>query len=131
MLNHELRRDEGILVLKPDGPLEASDFLTLASHTDAYLEKNGHLRGVLVQAQDTFPGWKDFGALVAHLRFVKHHHRAIEKVAVVADGAFATVMPYIASQFIHAQARHFDHGQEEAAWDWLRQGSHQQVRTAA
>jgi len=131
MLSHELRQDEGILVVKPDGPLEASDFSTLASHTDAYLEKHGHLRGVLVRAKDTFPGWKDFGALVAHLKFIKHHHQAIEKVAVIADGAFATVMPYIASQFIHADVRHFDHNAETAAWQWLRQDSRVQLRAAA
>ena len=29
MRSHDLRRDEGILVLKPDGPLEKADFDTL------------------------------------------------------------------------------------------------------
>ena len=31
MLNHDLRRDEGILVLKPEGPLEASDFNAMSA----------------------------------------------------------------------------------------------------
>src|SRR6185295_2313710 len=70
MLSHDLRRDDGILVLKPDGPLEAADFETLAAHVDAYLEQNGTLHGVMVQAK-SFPGWKDFSALLAHLKFVK------------------------------------------------------------
>lgn len=38
MLNYELRRDEGILVLTPDGALEASDSKAPTSHVDAYLE---------------------------------------------------------------------------------------------
>jgi hypothetical protein len=131
MLNHDLQRDKGILVLKPDGPLGASDFTTLASHVDAYLEQNGALRGVLIHAEK-FPGWKDFGALIAHLKFVKHHHRKIEKVAVVADGGFAAVMPHIASHFIHARVKHFDYAQENAAWSWLMEGnSARQMRTAA
>lgn len=29
MLNHELRHDDKILVLSPDGPLEAADFTAL------------------------------------------------------------------------------------------------------
>jgi hypothetical protein len=121
MLNHELRRDDGILVLNPDGPLEAADFHALAGVVDAYLEQHGTLRGVLIHAK-TFPGWKDFGALLAHLKFVRAHHQKIEKVAIVADGAFANTMPHIAGHFIHAEVRHFEFARMNAACDWLREG---------
>ena len=130
MLNHELRRDEEILVIQPDGPLEAADFTTLASHVDAYLGQRGTLRGVLIRAK-SFPGWKDFDALIAHMKFVKAHHQRIEKVAVVADGAFATIMPNIAKHFIHAQVEHFDFAREDDAWVWLRQSSGVHHRSAA
>jgi len=130
MLNHELRQDDEILVLHPEGPLEAADFTTLASHVDAYLERHGTLRGVLIRAK-SFPGWKDFGALLAHLKFVKEHHQRIEKIAVVADGAFANIMPNIASHFVHAQVQHFDLAREDAAWDWLRETGKAQMRPAA
>ena len=130
MLNHELRQDDEILVLHPEGPLEAADFTTLAGHVDAYLERHGTLRGVLIRAK-SFPGWKDFGALLAHLKFVKEHHKRIEKVAVVADGAFANIMPHIASHFVHAQVQHFELAREDAAWDWLRQSGNAQMRPAA
>lgn len=118
MLNHELRFDDELLLLNPDGPLEAADFVTLTALVDAYLAQHGTLRGVLIHAK-SFPGWKDFGALVAHLKFVRDHHQQIEKVAVVADGAFASVMPQIAGHFIHAEVQHFDHEQMEAALQWL------------
>jgi SpoIIAA-like len=130
MLNHELRQDDEILVLHPEGPLEAADFTTLASHVDAYLDRHGTLRGVLIRAK-SFPGWKDFGALLAHLKFVREHHQRIEKIAVVADGAFANIMPNIASHFVHAQVQHFELAREDAAWDWLRQSRNAQMRPAA
>lgn len=120
MLNYELLHYEGLLVLHPEGPLEAADFTSLASQVDVYLEGHGKLRGVLIHAQ-SFPGWKDFGALLAHLRFVKEHHQRIEKVAVVADGAIAIIMPNLANHFVHAQVQHFDPASEDAAWDWLGQ----------
>ena len=41
MLNHELRRDEETLVLRPEGPLDVADFTTLTGHVDAYLGHNG------------------------------------------------------------------------------------------
>jgi hypothetical protein len=69
----------------------------------------------------SFPGWKDFGALLAHLKFLKRHLHRIEKVAVVADGVIANIMPNIASHFVHAQVQHFDPAREGAAWIWLRE----------
>ena len=130
MLNHELRHDDEILVLNPEGPLEAADFTMLTGLVDAYLERNGKLRGVLIHAK-SFPGWKDFGALLAHLKFVKAHHRRIEKVAVVADGAFANIVPQVTNHFVHAQVRHFDLVSEGAAWDWLRQTGNAQMSSVA
>ncbi len=130
MLNYELRYDDGILVLKPEGPLEAADFRTLASHVDAYLDQHGTLRGVMLRAR-AFPGWKDFGALVAHLTFVRLHHYRIEKVAVVADGGVATIMPQITNHFLHAQVKHFDPAHEDAAWNWLMARGRARMRTAA
>jgi len=120
MLNYELLHYEGILVLHPEGPLEAADFTSLVSQVDVYLEGHGKLRGVLIHAK-SFPGWNDFGALLAHLRFVKEHHQRIEKVAVVADGAIAIIMPNLANHFVHAQVQHFDPASEDAAWDWIGQ----------
>ena len=120
MLKHELRQDDGILALHPEGPLEAADFTTLASQVDAYLEGHGKLRGVLIHAK-SFPGWKDFGALLAHLKFLKEHLQRIEKVAVVVDGALANIMPSIANHFVHAQVQHFEFSREDDAWDWIRQ----------
>jgi hypothetical protein len=131
MLNHELRLDEGILVLRPDGPLEASDFAIVQNLVDAYLAKNGTLRGVLIRADQGFPGWKDFAALVAHLKFVKDHHRQIENIAVVVDGGVTAIMPSIADYFIHAQVKHFALAHEDAAWDWLEENSDAPMHTAA
>lgn len=120
MLNYELRHDECILVLHPEGPLEAADFIALASQVDTYLEGHGKLHGVLIHAK-SFPGWKDFAAMLAHLKFLREHIHRIEKVAVVADGAIASIMPDIANHFVNAQVQHFDFVREDAAWGWLGQ----------
>ena len=131
MLNHELQFDEGILVLRPDGPLEASDFAVVRNLVDAYLAKSGTLRGVLIHADQGFPGWKDFAALVAHLKFVKDHHRQVENVAIVANGGVAAIMPSIANHFTQAQVKHFALAHEDAALDWLADNSNAPTRTAA
>jgi hypothetical protein len=131
MPNREVRRDEGILVLRPDGPLAASDFIAAAGRADAYPEQQGTLRGVLIH-ENALRSWNDFEALLARLQSIRQRHRLIEKVAVVADRGFATVVPFIASHFIRAQVKHFDRAHEEnAAWDWLVDDSRSQMHTAA
>jgi hypothetical protein len=119
MLDHELERTDGILILRPKDRLEAHDFVNLAQEVDPYIEANGKLHGILLDAPK-FPGWKDFAALVAHLRFVRDHHRKIEKVAVVSDSTFLSVAPTIASHFVQADVRHFAQTERQAALAWLR-----------
>ena len=131
MLDHQSRRDEGILVLKPEGPFAAADFTPSTSHIDARLEPHGTLRGVLIH-ETALRSWNDLGALLARLQVIKQQHRHIEKVAVVADRGFGTVIPFIATHFIHAQVKHFDHARDiNAAWAWLMDNSRTKMRTAA
>ena len=40
MISFELLRDEGILVVEPQGTLEASDFAALTREVDPYIEEN-------------------------------------------------------------------------------------------
>ena len=117
MLTHELRADTAILILRPQGALEASDFKSLATVVDAYLDHGGMLQGVLISAR-SFPGWDSLDALVAHLKFVRAHHTRVEKIAVVAEGLVAKLLPNLARHFVHAKLHHFD--DEATALAWLR-----------
>ena len=118
MVEHELRQAEGILILRPKYRLQASDFQNVARQIDPYIEANGMLRGILLDAE-SFPGWKDFAALVAHLKFVRAHHRKVEKIAVVSDSSFLSFAPKIATHFVQAEIRHFSQAQRPDALAWL------------
>jgi len=130
MINYELHHDKGILLLHPEGQLEAADFISITRQVDTYLAEHGKLHGVLIHAK-SFPGWKNFAAMLAHLKFLKEHIQKIEKVAVVADGALANIMPNIANHFVHAQVKHFDFVREDAAWNWLNQTGNAQMNPVA
>jgi hypothetical protein len=120
MLNHELLRDEGVLILRPQGPLEASDFTSLASVVDPYIQEHGTLRGIMVDAP-SFPGWDSLAALISHLRFVRDHHRLIGKIAAVSDSPVLSVAPQLAKHFVKAEVRHFNSSERPTALAWLRQ----------
>lgn len=121
MLTHELLRDEGILILRPQGPLQADDFTSLATVVDPYLEEHGKLRGIMVDAQ-SFPGWDSFAALVSHLEFVRDHHPLIGKIAAVSDSPVLSLAPQLAKHFVKAEIRHFNAKDRQAALAWLRGG---------
>jgi hypothetical protein len=131
MLNHELRPNNGPLVLRSEGPLVAADFTAIAHQVDAFLADGGKLGGVLLIYANSFSGWDDFGAALAHLQFLKQHLPHVEDVAVVADGVFARAMRNTASQFIHAKITDFAPRDENSAWAWFGESTTVQQRSAA
>lgn len=118
MIKHQLLRDQGILIVIPEGPLESADFEKLAQEVDPYIEEKGMLNGLMIYTEK-FPGWDDFAALVSHFKFVKNHHQKIKKVAAVTDSGFVSIAPRVANHFVQADVRHFDYHDKESALDWL------------
>jgi len=114
---HRLLADKGVLLVEPTQPLTTEDFDAIATTVDPVIEAEGLLRGIVVHAR-TFPGWKNLGALLRHLRFIRDHHRRVGRIAVAADGALADVGPGLADYFVQAQIRHFAYDQLDDAISW-------------
>lgn len=117
-LQAQLLRDRGILLLEPGGPLTAADFAAAAALADPWIEQQGKLGGLLIHAK-AFPGWENFAALVAHLRFAREHHARVKRIAIASDGALGAVGAALARHFVAAEIRSFDHSQRVAALAWL------------
>ena len=121
MLDYELDRTEGILILEPSGPLESTDFKKLAREVDPYIREKGKLDGLMIYAK-SFPGWDNFAAFLSHMKFVRNHHRKIRKIAAVTGSSFLSIMPQVAKHFVQAEVRHFDYDDKDAALNWLKAG---------
>jgi len=118
MLEHELRTDEGVLIVRPKGPLTKEDFADLSADADRFIEKHGKLSGLVICAE-IFPGWENLDGLISHFRFVRDHHRKIRKVAFVSDSDVLSLLPQLANHFISAEVRHFKGDEEENALKWI------------
>ena len=118
MLPFDLDRAMGILTLRPQGKLSAEDFKNLARSVDPYLDAQGDIKGLLIEAA-AFPGWEDFSALLSHFRFVRDHHRRIRRIAVVSDSTFLSIAPKFASHFVGAEVKTFESTESEAALAWM------------
>jgi hypothetical protein len=118
MLEHRLDTANSILYLRPTSSLEKEDFAQLAKLVDPHIAQSGDLAGLVVEAPK-FPGWDSFGALAAHMRFVRDHHQHIRKIALVTDSAMGNVAQRLASHFVAAEIRHFSSGEIDAANRWI------------
>ena len=118
MIEHTLDTAHAILYVRPKSSLEKSDFVELAKAVDPYIEKTGDLAGIIIEAPK-FPGWDSLGAMAAHFRFVRDHHKHIRKVGLVTDSALGNVAEHLASHFVSAKIRHFPAGELEAAKRWI------------
>lgn len=122
MLHHQLLKEDGILVLHPEGSLQSEDFKAVAEEVDPFIEQNGKLNGMLIEAK-AFPGWKDFNSFVSHMEFVRDHHKKIKRIAMVSDAGLAKIAPNIASHFVAAEVKQFPAAEHDAAIAWLHQSA--------
>ncbi len=116
-VKHRLLSDTGVLIVEPTRALRSEDFDALSMTVDPWIEANGNLNGIVVHTRG-FPGWKNLGSFLRHLRFVGDHHRKVARVALAADGALAEMAPSLSDPFVQAEVRHFgyDHLDDTVAW---------------
>jgi SpoIIAA-like len=106
------------LVLEPSGPLTRRDLDTLTERFDARVRATDRVPNLVIHA-GSFPAWADFAALLKHLRFIREHHRLVERVAIVSDARALDLAPRLARRFVSAEVRHFPASDFEAALIWV------------
>jgi hypothetical protein len=121
MLAYHLNSQTGIVELRPRGRLEAHDFASLALTVDGYIEDHGKLHGVLVEL-DHFPGWDDWEAVAAHLRFLREHLPKIERVAILTDNPWLEPLPDVVRLLTPLEVRRFPADERGEAFVWLARG---------
>jgi N-acetylglucosamine kinase-like BadF-type ATPase len=118
MIDHTLDIANSILYVRPKAALAKEDFAELAKTVDPHIEKSGKLSGLILEAAK-FPGWEDLGAMAAHFRFVRDHHKQIRKIAVVTDSSMGNVAEKLASHFVAAEIKHFAAADLDKAKQWV------------
>lgn len=118
MIAHHLDTTSRLQHLQPQSSLEKADFEKIAAVIDPFIAESGDLAGIIVETP-RFPGWDSFGAMAAHLRFVRDHHRHIRKIAIVTDSPLGNVAEHLASHFVSAEIRHFPAGSFDLAREWI------------
>jgi hypothetical protein len=118
MIESSLDTARSILYVRPKSALAEEDFVQLAKTVDPFIQSSGDLAGLILEIA-AFPGWDSLGAMAAHFRFVRDHHKHVRKVAVVTDAPLGSVAEKLASHFVSATIKHFPAGAIDAAQQWI------------
>ena len=116
-MSHRLIPESGVIVVEVHSAVRAQDFDALAVTADTWIEAHGELRGLVIHAR-SFPGWENLGGLMRHMRFIRDHHRRVERIAFAADSKLASLVPHLVEHFVKAEVKTFSHDALEAAVTW-------------
>jgi len=106
------------LILEPSGSLNRSDIDRLTERFNDMVNATGRVPNLVVHAPG-FPGWRDFGTMLKHLRFIREHHKLIRRIALVTDGRILEYAPKIARYFVAAEVRQFPPEDLDGALAWV------------
>ena len=119
MINIQVLSAEKIIILEPGGALEEADFQKLEKEIKAFLEDKDRLAGLIIHTK-SFPGWDDLSAFKHHMKFVKEHHKKIQRVAIVTDSKLGEIGPAVAQHFVSPEMKHFSFGELDEAKHWIQ-----------
>lgn len=120
MISFEIVKADGIVIIRPSGALEQTDFERLTKEIDAYINEQGYVKGIIIHTKD-FPGWESFGAFTHHMKFIKDHHKKVKRVAAVTDSKFMSITQMVANHFVSAEVKHFDYADVDSAKKWIQE----------
>jgi len=118
MLSITLDKERAIVTLEPTDALNEEDFHTAVKVIDPFIEKHGKLEGLIIETE-SFPGWDDFSAFVAHLKFIRDHHKKVKRLAFVTDSVIGGLAEHITSHFVDAEVKDFPYGAHKEAREWI------------
>jgi hypothetical protein len=118
MIEYSMDTANAILHIRPKSSLEKADFEKLAKEIDPFISGTRDLAGIIVEAA-AFPGWSSFGAFLAHMRFVKDHHKHIRRIALVTDSGIGDIAEHLVAHFVSAEIKQFPSSEFAAAREWI------------
>jgi hypothetical protein len=118
-ISHRLLPEAGVIVVEIKEALRAQDFDALSTTADQWIQAQGSLHGLVLHAHH-FPGWENLEGLIKHVRFVRDHHKKIERIAISSDARLASLTPRVAEHFVEAEIQTFAYDKLEDAISWAR-----------
>jgi len=111
--------DTNIVMLEPHDPMTKSDFERAEKMIDLYIQSHGELHGLIIHTK-VFPGWDSAGSFMAHMNFIKKHHKYIRGLAFATDSKLIDITESIGSYIVDMEVKSFGYDEVGAAKAWIQ-----------
>jgi len=116
----KIERSSGPVVgYKAVGKITADDYKQLESEVQALLDQNDDKICLLIDLGE-FSG-EEISAWLPDLRFGRHFHEKIAKMAIVGDKRWQKWIAKLADPLYATDAKYFPSADTDDAWNWLRE----------
>jgi hypothetical protein len=122
MMAIDLDKKSGIAIIRPESALSEGDFKKAAEVIDPYVQEKGRIKGLIIYTE-SFPGWETFAAMMEHFKFVRDHHKKIDRVALVTDSKVGDFAERVATHFVSAEINTFAFNELDRAKSWAASAS--------
>ncbi len=114
----ELREEQvgKVLDVRVSGKLSKADYQQFVPEVERLIKAHGKLR-ILLEMHD-FHGW-EAGALWEDIKFDAKHFNDIERLAMVGETKWESMMSQFCKPFTTAKIRYFDQTKADEARSWL------------
>lgn len=109
-----------ILEVRLLGELTEEDIENATPMLDERIAEHGKL--LVLLRLEKFHGWDSLHAIWDHFVLVKHHHAAVERIAIVGNQTWKKFMATMARPFLKAEERYFEPNEHAKASAWLLHG---------
>lgn len=119
MFEIDIRPQENIAVVTPDGPIRDQNIDELTQRINTYINETDRIPNLVLHTK-TAPYWANFNALKKHLKFVRGHHDLVKKVAIVSDSKLLWLAKTFVDVFVTAKVRRFNEDSIDDAIAWAQ-----------
>jgi len=84
----------------------------------SYIEDHGRLRGLLLEL-DRFPGFDDWDAIAAQIRFVRRNLPKVDRIALLTDNPWLEPLPDVLRLLTPLEVKRFPLERRGDAFAWI------------
>ena len=110
---------DNVLWVKVNGKLSKEEYAELVPSWEQMIARYGKFR-LLFQMEAGFDGWEPLAAW-DDLKFSVSHRNEMERVAIVGDKKWETLVAKLGAVLVNSEVRYFDDSRLDAAQQWLRE----------
>ncbi len=118
MITATFDASRNIATFTVEGAVTKDDICTAGQAFNDYVNRHDRVPNLVIRA-DSGPHWQDLAALVAHLKLIRTHRPALDKIALITAHSGFALLSVLTRIFAHVRVRRFSRRHLDEALAWI------------